>query len=207
MTSRMEAEAVIRVRGQGFGQTKRGVKSISDSLQRMQRVAASVALGGGAVEVLRRSIGRAVRLYADVETGLVGIAKTADLSAREVAALDERLKGLSLDATVGLARTELLEIAQAAGQLGVKGVEDLTRFTRTVAQLQGATNLGGAEAAAALARILNVTGESISTVDRVPPHLRGWTTLEAGGTVLRRGSPAPAGMDPTGEEDAGEVRC
>lgn len=163
MTTRLNAEAVIRVRGQGFGQTKRGVQSISDSLQRMQRVAASIALGGGAVEALRRSIGAAVRLYADVETGLVGVAKTADLSAREVAALDERLKGLSLDATVGLARTELLEIAQAAGQLGVKGVEDLTRFTKTVAQLQGATNLGGAEAAAALARILNVTGESIST--------------------------------------------
>ena len=59
MTSRMEAEAVIRLKGQGFGEARRGVQSISQSLERMQKVAAGVALGGGAVEALRRSIGRA----------------------------------------------------------------------------------------------------------------------------------------------------
>ena len=103
MTSRMEAEAVVRIKGQGFGQARRGVQSISQSLERMQKVAAGVALGGGAVEALRRSIGRAVRLYADVEEGLVGVAKTADLSARGVAAVHPRSRGEHLPAAAAIA--------------------------------------------------------------------------------------------------------
>ena len=86
----------IRIDNRGvesrIGKTRRGLDSISAGLERMQRVAAATVLGGGAIEAIRRTAGHAVRLYADIESGLTGVAKTADLSAREVRRLDETLR-------------------------------------------------------------------------------------------------------------------
>ena len=144
---------------------RRGLDSVHDGLARIQRVAAGLLIGGGVFEALRRGAARSIRSFSAVENGLVGVAKTADLTRTEVAQLDRELSDLSLDPRVGLARPQLLEIAQAAGQLGVKGVDNLTRFTATIAKLQGATDLVGAEGATSIARILNVTGEGIERVD------------------------------------------
>ena len=64
-----------------------------------------------------------------------------------------------------VATDELLAIAQSAGQLGVKGSDNILKFTETVAKLGTATDLSGDQAAMAFARILNVTGEALGTVD------------------------------------------
>ena len=161
---------VIRGRdriGPAVRSTRRGLQSISDGLTRIQSAARGVLLAGGVFEGLRRTAGAAIRSFSAVEDGLVGVAKTADLTDAEVARFDRRLTGLSLDPTIGLARPALLEIAQAAGQLRVTGVDNLTRFTATIAKLQGATDLVGAEGATSFARILNVTGEGPERIDRL----------------------------------------
>lgn len=167
-----DLDVALVIRGQDRSQgairsARRGLDSYRDGLQRIQRVAAGVLIGGGVLETLRRGAAVSIRSFSAVEDGLVGVAKTADLTAAQVAQLDRRLSRLSLDPSIGLARPALLEIAQAAGQLGVKGVDDLTRFTATIAKLQGATDLVGAEGATSLARILNVTGEGPERIDRL----------------------------------------
>lgn len=106
------------------------------------------------------------RIYKDIttfETGLVGVGKTADLSGRALESFGKSIIGLSKN--IPVATSELLSIAQAAGQLGVKGSDNILIFTDTVAKLGTASNLAGEEAATVLARMLNVTGEAVDSVD------------------------------------------
>jgi len=64
----------------------------------------------------------------------------------------------------GLAADQVGKIADSAGRLGIRG-DDLENFTRTIARLTLTTNLQGDEAATSLARLLNVTGESIDQTE------------------------------------------
>lgn len=96
------------------------------------------------------------------EAGLVGVGKTANIEGARLQALGEQIDGLSR--RLPNSADELLGIAQAAGQLGVQGEPAILAFTETIARLGSASDLSGEEAATALARILNVTGESAESV-------------------------------------------
>ena len=147
---------------------RQGLRSVSDGLERLGTLAQRLLVIGAPAEGLRRGATAAVRAFSTIEDALIGVQKTTDLSATALARLDRRLADLSLDPSVALTRVELLGIAQAAGQLGVEGVEDLTRFSATIARLAAASpDLGLDEAATALARILKVTGEGVGSVDRL----------------------------------------
>ncbi len=139
----------------------RGLGTLSDrasALRRHMRL-----LGGAIAAAVGRGLQQMVKLYADFETGLIGVGKTADLSGAELEALGKDIDELSKRMPV--ATDELLAIAQSAGQLGVKGSDNILKFTETVAKLGTATDLSGDQAAMALARILNVTGEALGKVD------------------------------------------
>src|SRR5690606_20640116 len=99
------------------------------------------------------------RLIADFEQGLAGVAKTADLSGDDLAQFGASVDQMSI--RLGESTKTILEIAQAAGQLGVRGSDNLEKFTETVVKLGTATDLKGGEAATTLARMLNVTGEAV----------------------------------------------
>ena len=140
----------------------RGLGTLSDrafALRRHMRLLGGVI----AAAAVGRGLQQMVKLYADFETGLIGVGKTADLSGAELEALGKDIDELSKRMPV--ATDELLAIAQSAGQLGVKGSDNILKFTETVAKLGTATDLSGDQAAMALARILNVTGEALGKVD------------------------------------------
>lgn len=118
---------------------------------------AFTALGGAA------AIGFAINSVRQFETALLGVAKTTGLAGQELNDFAQGISAISLRIPVSTA--ELLELAQAAGQMGVTGSENLEKFSVTVAKLGRASDLAGAEAATALARILNVTGENIESID------------------------------------------
>jgi TP901 family phage tail tape measure protein len=104
-----------------------------------------------------------IKLAADFETGLVGVAKTTGLAGAELQKLSKDIS--SLARTIPVSTSELLELGQAAGQLGVKGGANILRFSEVVAKLGRTTDVSGEQAAQSLARIINVTGEAISSVD------------------------------------------
>ena len=112
--------------GPALRSTRKGLQGVSDSIKHLQPHAtaalSSLVLAGGAFETLRRGAANAVRAYADVETGLVGVAKTANLTGAGLSRLDRRLKTLSLTPDVGATRVEFLDIAQAAGPARGEGV-------------------------------------------------------------------------------------
>jgi len=93
----------------------------------------------------------------EFETGLVAISKTTGLGESATAAFGREIQQISRDLPV--ATKSLLEIATVAGQLGIKGQENLTAFTETMAKLQLATDIAGTQGSQSVARILTITGE------------------------------------------------
>jgi len=103
------------------------------------------------------------RAYTESEDAMLGLQKTTELAATEINGLVEEMSRLSGDVT-GSAKADLLEIAEAAGRMGIKGSENISAFTKSVVALTSATDMAGDETAQAIAQILNVTGEAQSNV-------------------------------------------
>ena len=100
----------------------------------------------------------------DWESAWVGVQKTVDGSATEMAALEGELREMAK--TLPITHEEIAGVAAAAGQLGVKR-EDITAFSKTMIDLGQSTNLASEEAATAIARFSNIMGTSHSEVDRL----------------------------------------
>ena len=134
------------VRG-GFDRIRESAKGLSDT-------PAGTLLAGGAIETLRRTIGRAVSAHPRYEDALVGVVKTTDSAGDALERLDRRMAALSVDPTIARSRGELLGLAEVAGQLGVEGVDNLSAFALTLSRLENAASDVSASAAAAdLARV------------------------------------------------------
>lgn len=118
-----------------------------------------LAVGAASVTAV---LGGAVSVAADLETRLVAVQKTTDFTATEMVDFRGRISDLSRE--VPVATTSLLDMAGVAGQLGIKGVDNIAAFTETMGKLTLATDIVGDEGAASVARLLNVTGEGIETV-------------------------------------------
>lgn len=155
------------------GQTAVSARRVDDAFEgqnrsagRLTRTIAGLALGlvplAAGFQTVRAARG-AFEDIASQETRLVGIAKTTNLAGAELRGLSDEIESLGFELRA-IPTNQLLEIGQAAGQLGVKGADNIALFSATVGKLGTASDLAGEEAATTLARLLNVTGENVSTV-------------------------------------------
>ncbi|MFA7295797.1 MAG: phage tail tape measure protein [Dehalococcoidia bacterium] len=108
----------------------------------------------------------------DYETAFTGVRKTVDASDEEFSRLDANLRNLATT-TMPKTRVELAGIAQVAGQLGIRGTQNITQFTDTIAQLSTATNLTSDQAAIQMARLANIIEMPISKVGNLGSALVG----------------------------------
>ena len=102
-----------------------------------------------------------INSFRKFEQGVVNVRKTTGLGFEEIS---DTIQGLAK--RLPISTDNLLEIAGAAGQLGVKGAGNIAKFTETFAKLEVASNVAGEEGAKQIARILTVTGDGIPTIDR-----------------------------------------
>jgi len=107
----------------------------------------------------------ATKTAIDFESAFAGVRKTVDASEAEFAQLSQNIRDIAKEAPVST--TELSQIGEMAGQLGVSGVDNLTKFTETVSKISVTTNLTSEAAATSFARISNVMQEPIETVDQM----------------------------------------
>ena len=133
----------------------------------MKRVGAAMTLG--VTLPLTAAAAQGVKSFGDFQQGLRGVEKTTGLSRKQVDALGMTFDQLSTEIPVSTA--ELLELAQAGGQLGVSGAADLEKFTTTMAKLGRASDVAGEDGAKSIARILTVTGDGIQNIDRFSASL------------------------------------
>lgn len=138
-----------------------------------------VVLAYAGFSTLKRIVYDSFKAFSDYEAGLIGVAKTANLSRKETealgAALDKQLK-----TTMPSTAASLLVIAEAAGSVGVEGVKSIENYVTTLAKLEKTSDIVGAEGAQALARLQNVLGESTDKVD------------ELGSSIVALGNKLPA---------------
>lgn len=163
-----------------FPKLSRSIKKASTTAKifnaQTKRMSTTLKKVGGNMESFGRSMttfvtlplvaaaGAGVKFFADFEQGLRGVEKTSGLARPEVEKLGRVFDQLSTEIPVSTA--EMLELAQAGGQLGIKGVGNIEKFTTTMAKLSRASDVAGEEGAKSIARILTVTGTGIEKVDR-----------------------------------------
>jgi TP901 family phage tail tape measure protein len=94
------------------------------------------------------------------ETSMSGVAKTTGMGGAELAALSQEL--LTMSTNMPIAASELANIAQAGGSLGI-AKEELGGFTEVAAQMGIGFNMAADQAATAGAKILNAFGQPMNT--------------------------------------------
>ena len=123
--------------------------------------AGMIAIAGGITAIASATVTAAM----DYETALTGIKKTVDLTADEFNELDRSLRDMTKE--IPMTYTELAGIAEIAGQLGVKGKDNILKFVKTISAVGVTTNMTAEQAATDFARIANVMGIPISDIDRM----------------------------------------
>lgn len=156
MDNKLEIVLTARdITGKTFNTVQSRVSRLTDAVFSLNGAFAGLAAGG----VLYKAMDE----FTAFDQGLVGVQKTTELTDAQVEELGKTIEDMAL--RVPVATTRLLEIAESAGQLGVEGSKNIEVFTETIAKLETASDIKGAEAAKSLARLMNVTGENISEVD------------------------------------------
>lgn len=149
-----------------FSSFRKNIKEATDSTNSLHSASSTLRSGLGALGI-GLSAGaiftKVISETSQFETALIGVAKTTGLAGSDLDDFAERINGISREIPVTTA--ELLELSQAAGQMGVTGSANLEKFAVTVAKLGRASDISGEQAATALARILNVTKEGVDSVD------------------------------------------
>lgn len=106
-----------------------------------------------------------VKAFADWESAFAGVMKTVDETATTT--YNDISEGIKKMATeTASSKEDIAAVAEAAGQLGVKA-DDVLKFTKTMVMLGDSTNLSSEEAATSLARIVNITGDSMQSIDQL----------------------------------------
>lgn len=152
----------------GFGALQKNAQAVSSVFKTLfnnsTQVNQALEIGRKVVQGVERSFAATAGQFVTYEQALVGVGKTTSLTDRELELFGDEMQRMSTQ--IPIAANELLNIAQTAGQLGVDGAGNLRLFTETVSKLGVATNLSAEEAATGFTRILNVTGQSITEIDR-----------------------------------------
>ncbi len=91
----------------------------------------------------------------EFESAFAGVKKTVNASNAELAQMRSDLRGMAKD-DIPLTAAELSNIAESAGQLGIRN-ENITGFTKTMANMDVATDLGSDTAASEFAKFANIT--------------------------------------------------
>jgi TP901 family phage tail tape measure protein len=111
------------------------------------------------------AFGASAKAAVDWESAFIGVQKTVDATDAEFEQLATNIKKMATE-TISSAN-DIAGVMEIAGQLGIDGVDNLTQFTRTMVELGDTTNLSAEEAATALARFMNITGDATENIDKI----------------------------------------
>lgn len=141
------------------------LKNVSETFGKVSDVAGKFAtkvrwLSAGSASLLGLSAKTAI----DFEDAFVGVQKTVEGTDAELEQIRKDIMKLSNN--IPIATTELFELAEEAGQLGI-ATKDITNFTETMAKLGSATNLSATEAGEAIATFVNVMGTLPDNYERI----------------------------------------
>ena len=147
-----------------------GAQQIASVGESMKGIGSSVASIGDTLtkNVTLPIIGMytaSTKTFIDWETAFTGVMKTVDETATTTYEdIAEGIKGIARE--TASSKNEIAGVAEIAGQLGVSA-DNVVEFTRVMVELGDTTNLTAEEAATALARVVNITGDGTETVEQL----------------------------------------
>lgn len=100
-------------------------------------------------------VAASIKSYSDLETALVKVRKTTDLSNKEFAKFSDDI--VKMSRRIPESAENIAKVAETAGQLGVSK-KHLVDFTETMVKMGTATNMSAEDAATAAARFAAITG-------------------------------------------------
>ena len=107
----------------------------------------------------------AVDAAVSYESAFTGVRKTVDATEEEYAQLSDWIKQASTE--MASSQEVIAGTMEIAGQLGIRGVDGLETFTKTMIMLGDTTNLNAEEAASALAKFGNIAGLQATDMDKI----------------------------------------
>lgn len=115
--------------------------------------------------------GLSVKAASDFETAFAGVKKTVDeqvdSNGKVIVSYADLEKGIrNMAKEIPASAAEISAVAESAGQLGIK-TQNVLSFTETMIAMGEATNLSSEDAAAALARLANITQMPQENFDRL----------------------------------------
>ena len=138
----------------------------------------------------------------EFESAMTGVAKTTDLSDEELLAMGEQIKALSTE--IPITTTELAELGEVAGQLGI-AKENLLDFSTVMAMLATATTMTAEEGATLLAQFANITRMDPSYYSNLASAIvalgNNYATTEQKITEMAQGIAASASLAGMSEAD------
>ena len=132
-----------------FGQ---GLEQVGSTITRI----GAIATAGGAM-FISTAMG--------FEDGMVQIRKTTGMSIEELGVLETAIKDMAGEMPIAIG--SLQEVAGIAGQLGVRGVDNIVNFTETMTKIGTATSLSAEIASESIARFTNISGTGQTTIENL----------------------------------------
>ena len=150
----------------GMSQASKGLAKFGNKIQanskQLQTIGATAGIAGAAVAA---GLGLAVKSAATFEKSFLTVVKTVDEAETNIVELSAGLRNMAKEIPINV--NELNKLASIAGQLGVKGADNILEFTKIVGMMGTATNVSSEEAALALARIANITQLPIEQISNL----------------------------------------
>lgn len=146
-----------------LGNNFRNVGNYPQLLGALSPQLAGIATGFGAITLAVGGLRNASKTILDFNSGILNVSKTTGISNKELSGLSKEIVDLSQDLKV-VGTPQLLEYATAAGQLGVKGSQNIINFSGALAQLETASDIKGQEGATEIARLLTLTDGGVQNV-------------------------------------------
>ncbi len=157
--SKMEAIRVQqRGMGSGMGRMLQYTKQNHSGLIRVRNSLMGVGAAATAMSYpIARALGGAVKATISYDDALANVKKTIDPTKENINELDRSIKNMAT--TMPQSHEEIANTMSMAAQLGVHGTKNLKDFTKVATEMGVATDMSSTEAATALQRFANATGQ------------------------------------------------
>ena len=137
----------------------------------------SMTMAGNSIQQVCKPIAgiltESVKKSIDFNDAFAGVRKTVTATEPEFKKLEQGIRDMAKE--MPETTEQIAGVMEVAGQLGVKGTDNLLAFTKTAVMLGDTTNMSSEEASTALARFMNITGTSTDKVSNL-----GSTLVELG---------------------------
>ncbi|MHB1106561.1 MAG: phage tail tape measure protein [Lutibacter sp.] len=108
----------------------------------------------------------ALRTIVEFDRQLIAVGKTTGIVGQDLKDFGTKVIQLGIQLK-GISTKDLLKASEIAGQLGIKGSDNILKFSTTIEKLRLTSNIAGEESARAFAKFIEVSSDSVENADKL----------------------------------------